>query len=376
MKKTLLYYCLPFILCIGISLPNIQAQSLLENEHWLVYFYDFGGTYTNWVSKGCEVEFGGKVYQSVNYPGTEKYYLREGDNKIFVYIPDDGQEYVMIDYNQSVGTTIPLYNPNAFAGGWVDAELLSISTDPISGNPRYSYEAIMPLDWIVGLGSKYGPVTPPITTDPDWGLGCVVDDGTVVYSSSSSDCNDFPTGDGCFIGSLNVHPSFLSPTSARLDWDVGYLVSSSVIWLRPVGGIWETSEELFDQVYVWQDLTPNTEYEWKVTGNCCLDPVAIESEIHTFTTPMGTSLSQISEKENKPYFNINNHTITIGNLNPSITNLELYDVNGRLLMRKKISNGGNHRVEIEVNGNLPKGILFCRLFDDRGASFTLKGYAP
>ena len=164
---------------------------------------------------------------------------------------------------------------------------------------------------------------------------------------------------------VNLNVTEITHTSAKLSWKAGS--DSNAFWdLRyreTSSTTWNGAEYVLEKTYLLEELTPNTAYLWTVRARCSDGHGEISpwAEENGFTTdPVG--IDNVSKEQITVY--ASGKMISI--INPEnryIENIQLFDINGRLL--------GDYTVKATDNVLIPTAInemiLIIKIFGENGA---------
>ncbi len=188
-----------FIPLVGLILiTNLAAISqgiVSEENQWnvLVNEYISGDIDTEILNIEGDTVINGHVFKMIwgtYYASSQQFfggYLREDSNKVY-YIPDEGSEGTLYDFNLETGDTchvITIFLPEQ----GLDVYITKIDTVEYFGIQRKRWSLIDDYGnedyWIAGIGSSYGPIhtmmqrsNPPYLS---WDLLCFHHNDTLLY---------------------------------------------------------------------------------------------------------------------------------------------------------------------------------------------------
>ena len=174
---------------------------------------------------------------------------------------------------------------------------------------------------------------------------------TAYFQPSQVDPCDAPTG---------VAVSAFDDQSISIVWDNNANVESWNIQYRPQNGTWASATSTTNS-YTITDLTPNTTYEIQVQSNCGDGNLSQWSATITQTT---TGLNSYLENNISLYPNPANNYIEVRVDELNVTNMEVYDVYGKLINNVNVI---DNPTRINVS-NLATGMYFVRVTTEQGVA--------
>ena len=342
----------------------------MEVDHWRIINYSQIGehSYTR-ITRECVKEINQKYYAKIVYFPYASHLLREDliEGKIYYYDPEEDEEYILFDYNVEEGDTLLLYNPHYSA-----TPAVTIIDDIYLEAGRLHYQTRMNnfwVLWIAGIGSKYGPLPPPLVTDPDWGLRCAVQDGIILFEQGSSGCNyAFPVP--CESAITYTSEWDLEATSVILRWGSnGFYELFDVRIKKAEEAEWNYHLQLTDNRLPLTELEPGATYEWQIKAYCC-NATTPYSDAFTFTTPLVNNTRSALIEKGISYTFLQDQ-LTIRSNQQDIVGYELIGINGQLIQKRNVSTSGSKEWQIAIPNNY-KGILLCRVFLENNSYLTLK----
>ncbi len=188
-----------FILLVSlIFITNLAAKSqgiVSEDNQWnvLVNEYISGDIDTEILNIEGDTIINGHVFKMIwgtYYASSQQFfggYLREDSNKVY-YIPDEGNEGTLYDFNLETGDTchvITMFLPEQ----GLDVYITQIDTVEYFGIQRKRWSLIDDYGnedyWIAGIGSSYGPIHTMMQrgNPPYWGwdLLCFYHNDTLLF---------------------------------------------------------------------------------------------------------------------------------------------------------------------------------------------------
>jgi hypothetical protein len=208
MKKLLSFL---FLLSVSFISAQPYLPMLQEGNAWSVdvYWSNFGGQYwieTQQISISGTIEINGETYHRMFNNDGESCYVREENEKIYLFNDLNNSEFILYDFTLNVGNTFSLPHEDLYTctygyGSYrfQNATVTNVSTQFIAGANRkvIEFDFTAPLFgqeiWIEGIGSIRG-IAPGGDFEADGiqgtNLACFTQNGETTYFNDATQCDN------------------------------------------------------------------------------------------------------------------------------------------------------------------------------------------
>ena len=151
---------------------------------------------------------------------------------------------------------------------------------------------------------------------------------------------------------INLNVEDVTDQSALLIWEQGNDQNTNyeLQYRDATSDIWNIIEDIDETTYLLTDLVSNTLYLWSVRANCSEERISEWAEESEFTTDRA-GISTFGEKA-ITVFAVGKMISIINPENIFIENVQLFDLNGKMLFDHIVNNRSNILIPIDINENV------------------------